>query len=310
MNMQRTPLPELEAFCAVARWRSFRRAAVELGVSASALSHSMNKLESTLGVRLLARTTRSVAPTDAGERLLSHLAPAFLDIRSALEHVQAAGTSLKGRLRLNGPRSLSQHLLSPLVNRLLQRHPDLQVTLVSDDALIDIVAEGFDAGFRFGETLHHDMVAVRLASEIRFLVVASPAYLARHGTPATPRDLLTHRCIGLRFPSGKVFQWEFQEQGRPLGIAVDGPLLLDHTHLAVNSAREGLGLAYVYEQDARHHLEQGDLVCVLANWMPPAQPLYLYHPSRRHITPALLALIDLAREPATTQALAHPTYTP
>lgn len=296
--MTRTPLPELEAFCAVARWRSFRRAAVELGVSASALSHSMSKLEGALGVRLLARTTRSVAPTEAGDRLLARLAPAFLDIRSALVDVQASGTSLKGRLRLNGPRSLSEHVLSPLVNRLVQRHPDLHVTLVTDDAMIDIVSDGFDAGFRFGESLQQDMVAVRLAHEIRFVVVASPAYLAQRGTPRSPRDLPNHQCIGMRFPSGKSFQWEFEDRGQALRISVEGPLLLDHTHLAVNSARSGLGLAYVYEQDARSHLDQGNLVCVLADWMPPAQSLYMYHPSRRHITPALSALIELAREPA------------
>lgn len=310
MNSVRTRLPELQAFCAVAHWRSFRRAAVELGVSASALSHSMSKLESTLGVRLLARTTRSVAPTEAGARLLKKLGPAFLDIHAALDEVQAAGTSLRGRLRLNGPRSLSEYVLVPLISRLAQRHPDLHVTLVTDDALIDIVADGFDAGFRFGESLQQDMVAVKLSSEIRFVVVASPAYLAQHGTPRTPHELQSHRCIGLRFPSGQSYQWEFVDHGRAISVAVDAPLLLDHTRLAVYSARDGLGLAYVYEQDARRHLDRGDLVQVLANCMPPSQPLYLYHPSRRHVTPALLALIELAREPAALGATVRPAYTP
>lgn len=295
--MKRADLADLQAFASVARLRSFRRAAVELGVSPSALSHTLSGLESRLGVRLLHRTTRSVAPTEAGQRLLERLAPALLEIDTALDEVNAFRDSPHGTLRLNAPRFAAEYVLAPLASRFLLAHPGMQLEIVADDALVDIVAAGFDAGVRFGESLHQDMVAVPLGGPQRFVVVASPAYLAEHGTPGEPRELAQHRCIRVRFPSGAVYRWGFEKNGEKLEVDVQGPLDVGEMPLMVRAAEDGLGLAYVYEQSARAALDAGRLTSVLDDWRPMEPGFFLYYPSRRLLPAGLRAFVDLLQSP-------------
>lgn len=291
--MKRADLADLQAFACVARLRSFRRAALELGVSPSALSHTVNGLESRLGVRLLHRTTRSVAPTEAGQGLLERLAPALLDIDAALDEVNAFRDSPRGTLRLNAPRVAAEYVLAPLASRFLRAHPGMQLEIVADDALVDIVAAGFDAGVRFGERLQQDMVAVPLGGPQRFVVVASPAYLAAHGTPAEPHELARHRCIRVRFPSGAVYRWAFEKDGEKQEVEVRGPLEVGEMPLMIRAAEDGLGLAYVYEPCARAALDAGRLRSVLDDWRPPEPGFFLYYPSRRRLPAGLRAFVDL-----------------
>lgn len=288
-------LDDLHTFAVVARWRSFRRAAVELGVSPSALSHTLRVLEARLGVRLLNRTTRSVAPTAAGERLLARLSPALLDIQGALDEVNAFRDSPVGSLRINAPRAAAELVLGPLLNRFLQAHPGMQVELVADDTLVDIVAAGFDAGVRFGERLQQDMVAVPLGPPQRFVVVASPTYIAAHGVPPSPRELLQHHCIGVRFPSGAAYSWEFAKGAQQLEMAVDGPLALDDMRLMVDAAESGLGFAYVYAQYAVAGLAAGRLCQVLDDWCPEIPGFFLYYPSRKLLPTGLKAFVAMLR---------------
>lgn len=293
-----TPLTDLQAFATVARLRSFRRAATDMGVSPSALSHSLRGLEARLGVRLLNRTTRSVAPTPAGEALLARLAPALLEIEAALEGVNAHRDSPVGNLRINAPRSAARWVLAPLVARFLERHPGMKVELACDDALVDIVTAGFDAGVRFGETLQQDMVAVPLGPPQRFVVVASPAYLAVNSPPQSPHDLRDHRCICIRFPSGATYRWEFACGQERLDVAVDGPLTVGDMALMIDAAEQGLGLAYVYAQEAQAALAAGQLVTVLDDWCPHIPGFYLYYPSRKLMPAGLKAFVAMLREAA------------
>ena len=292
------PLAELQAFAAVAEARSFRQGAARLGVSPSALSHAVRSLEGRLGVRLLHRTTRSVAPTEAGARILATLAPALLDIRHAVDDAVSQASTPQGRLRLSTPRVPARLVLGPLVERFLRAHPRMVVELVYDDALVDIVAEGFDAGVRFGESLQADMVALPLGAPQRFIVVAAPAYVAEHGAPATPDDLAQHRCIGLRFASGRRYAWQLGRGAEALQLQVAGPLTVNDDMLTLQAAEAGLGLAYVYAAQAAPALAAGRLVSVLADWAPPAEPLYLYYPSRRLQPAGLQAFIDWVRAAA------------
>jgi len=289
-------LNDLHAFAAVARTRNFRQAASELGVSPSALSHTLRALEARLGVRLLNRTTRSVAPTEAGERLLARLTPALAEITQALAAIEDLRTSPHGTLRINAPRAACDWVLAPLVPLFLARHPGMRVELVGDDSLVDIVARGFDAGVRFGERLQQDMVAVPLGPPQRFIVVASPEHLARHGRPAHPRELIEHPCIRLRFPNGSYYRWEFVQGDERLEIAVDGPLALGDMRLMVQAAEQGLGLAFVYQQYAQQGLDAGRLVSVLDDWRPTETGFYLYYPSQRLVPAGLRAFIELVRE--------------
>ncbi|RMX07971.1 LysR family transcriptional regulator [Corticibacter populi] len=291
-----TSLNDLHAFAAVARTRNFRRAAVELGVSASALSHSLRGLEARLGVRLLHRTTRSVAPTEAGERLLARLGPALREIADAIEAINDFRDSPTGLLRINAPRAACDWVLAPLVAKFLAQHPGMRVELVDDDSLVDIVATGFDAGVRFGESLQQDMVAVPIGPPQRFIVVAAPDYLARRGTPADPRQLTGHACIRVRFPAGAFYRWEFMRDGERLEVEVDGPLALGDMRLMVQAAEQGLGLAYVYAQYAQEALAAGRLVSVLDDWRPAEAGFFLYYPSHRLVPAGLRAFIALARE--------------
>ncbi|MGK5015696.1 LysR family transcriptional regulator [Janthinobacterium sp. 75] len=290
-------LNELTAFAAVARLRSFRKAALERGVSASALSHALRTLEERLGVRLLNRTTRSVTPTEAGQQLLARLAPAMREIDDALLDLSTLQDVPAGKLRLNVPRPAARLLLAPMLSCFVARYPRVQVELVTDDGMIDIVRDGFDAGIRFGEQVAADMIAVPVGAPQPFLVVASPAYLAAHGAPATPHALLEHACIGRRFPSGRQYAWEFGQEGEAVSIAVSGPLVFDDDELMLRAARDGAGLAYVYEADARADIAAGRLVNVLERCLPPPSRYFLYYPSRRQMPAVLRAFVDMLRAP-------------
>lgn len=288
-------LADLQTFTVVARCRSFRAAALELGVSPSAISHSMRTLEERLGVRLLNRTTRSVAPTVAGEHLLARLSPALLEIQGALDEVNVFRDSPLGTLRINAPRAAAELVLTPQITQFLTAHPGMKVDLVTDDTLVDIVASGFDAGVRFGESLQQDMVAIPLGGPQRFIVVASPAYLAAHGRPQVPRDLPQHRCIGIRFPSGVLYRWEFARAGETLEVEVDGALFVSDMSLMIRAAEDGLGLAYVYAQYAQAGLAAGRLCQVLEDWCPEIPGFFLYYPSRKQMPAGLKAFIELLK---------------
>ena len=294
----KAPLSDLASFAAVARLRSFRRAAAELGVSPSALSHALRGLEERLGLRLLNRTTRSVTPSEAGERLLVRLAPALRDIDDALEGINDFRDTPVGTLRLNVPRSAAHMLLAPLLARFLSAYPQMRLELVADDGLIDIVAGGYDAGVRFGESLQGDMVAVPLGPPQRLAVVASPAYLKRHGTPITPHDLAAHNCIRHRFPSGRLYHWEFERAGVALQIDVPGSLTLGEQELMLRAAQDGVGIACVFEGLAAPRLASRKLRRVLEDWCPPMPGFHLYYPSRRQMPAGLRAFVGMVREGA------------
>ena len=288
-------LHELDAFAAVARHRSFRKAAAERGVSASALSHALRGLEERLGVRLLHRTTRSVTPTEAGQRLLARLVPALHEVVDALADVTALQAEPAGTLRLNVPRPAARLVLAPLLSGCVGKYPRVQVEVVTDDALADIVGDGFDAGVRFGESLAGDMVAVPIGPPQRFVCVAAPCYLAARGVPQTPRELPGHACIGRRFPSGQRYAWEFLADGEPLAIEVSGPLVFDDDIPMLQAARDGVGIAYVYEAMVHDDLSAGRLVTVLDAWAAPPGRFFLYYSGRRHLPAALRTLVDFTR---------------
>ena len=289
-------LADLQTFAAVARLCSFRRAALELGVSPSAVSHTLRTLEERLGVRLLNRTTRSVALTDAGERLLTRVSTALLDIEAAFDEANAFRDSPLGTLRINCPRAVAELVLMPLADQFLSQHPGMTLELTADDGLVDIVATGFDAGVRFGESLQQDMVAVPMGARQRFVVVASPAYLAAHGEPLHPAQLQLHRCLGLRFPSGAAYKWEFAKGQEQMAVSVNGPLMANDTRLLLQGAISGLGLAYVYLQQAQPALADGRLQQVLGDWCPEIAGVYLYYPSRKRMPAGLKAFVAMLQE--------------
>lgn len=297
MNSKPT-LGDLTALAAIATQRSFRKAADELGLSPSTLSHMMRVLEQNIGVRLLNRTTRSVSPTEAGERLVHRLQPVLRDLDTALQEVDAFRSRPSGTLRINASEIAARLLLKTVVPTFLARHPEMALDLVTDGRLIDIVAEGFDAGIRLGEAVPRDMVAVRFGGETRFLAVASPAHLAGKALPQTPDDLKDHACIRFRLPSGKLYRWEFEKHGQEIAIDVPGVLTLDHVELMVEAAAGGLGIAYASEKSARPWLDSGKLVSVLDDWCPPFPGLFLYYPGHRHVPPGLRAFIDVLKEVA------------
>ncbi|TDV35894.1 LysR family transcriptional regulator [Paraburkholderia caballeronis] len=294
--MSKPTLADLQSFMMVAARRSFARAAGELGVSRSALSHAMRGLESDLGVRLLHRTTRSVSLTEAGERLLARLRPVLSDLDHVLDDVVRDDQAPRGTLRINGGEGAIRQLLQTVVPRFLALYPQMELDLVADGRLVDVVAEGFDAGVRLGEAVHKDMIAVRVSDDFRFLAVASPRYLREHGRPAAPDDLHAHRCIRQRLPSGKRYRWEFARHGQELAIDPPGPLTLDSNTLMVEAALDGLGIAYVPEPYARAALARRRLVAVLDEWCPVIPGLFLYFPGNRHIPAGLRAFIQLLKE--------------
>jgi len=293
--MDRRQLGDLMAFARVAHHASFRRAADELGVSASALSHSVRALEAGLGVRLLNRSTRSVMPTEAGARLLERLDPALTGIAQALDTLNTFRDTPRGSLRLNVPRLAMPLVVMPLLKDFLQCYPDIEVEVVADDSLADIVASGFDAGVRFGEQLDADMVALPIGPAIGFVVVAAPDYLAGRETPALPADLLSHACVRQRFPGGALFRWPFECQGERLTVQPrQGPVFNEDASV-VAAVLAGLGIGYVADGLAAPHLASGRLVRLLTDWMPPTERFYLYTVSRRQMPAPLRAFIDFAR---------------
>ncbi|MFC6121033.1 LysR family transcriptional regulator [Citrobacter bitternis] len=288
-------LHELDTFEAVARHRSFRKAAAERGVSASALSHAMRGLEERLGVRLLHRTTRSVTPTEAGHRLLARLAPALRDVADALADVTALQAVPAGTLRLNVPRPAAWLVLAPILAGFVAKYPCVKVDVVTDDGLADIVDSGFDAGIRFGESLAGDMVAVPVGPPQRFVCVAAPSYLKLRDAPKTPDELLDHACVCRRFPSGRHYHWEFLVSGKSLTVAVAGPLVFDDDMLMIQAARDGAGIAYVYEAMVREEVAAGRLVSLLDSFSAPPGRFFLYYSGRRNLPTALRAFVDFIR---------------
>jgi DNA-binding transcriptional LysR family regulator len=290
--MERGTLNDLLAFAAVARERSFTRAAAVLGMSPSALSHAMRGLEERLGVRLLARTTRSVAPTEAGERLLQSLNPALSDIEGGLEALAEWRDNPSGTVRITTFAYAARMVLVPKLPAFLLAHPDINVEVIIQDGLTDIVASGFDAGIRLGETVAKDMIAVRVGPEQRTVVVGTPSYFARIPPPDTPYDLERHACIGYRLTtSGGLLPWEFEKDGKEIKIRTSGPLIVNDGELPAAAVRAGVGLGYMMEHDVADEIASGALVQVLNDWCPPFPGFHLYHPSRRQSPPALRALI-------------------
>ena len=295
MNSQ-TTANDLIAFVAVARERSFTRAAAQLGVSQSALSHTIRGLEERLGLRLLTRTTRSVAPTEAGERLLSTVGPRFDEIDAELAALTEMRDKPAGSIRINAPEHAARTVLWPALERLLPDYPDIAVEVVVDNALTDIVAGRFDAGIRLGEQVARDMVAVRIGPDARMAVVGAPAYFANRKKPRTPHDLTDHVCINLRLPThGGVYAWEFEKAGRELKVRVDGQLTLGNLDLRISAALSGLGLAYVPEDQVAEAISEGRLIRALDDWCAPFPGYHLYYPSRRQQPPAFALVIEALR---------------
>lgn len=294
--MRRDELGDLAAFLAVAEERSFTRAAARLGTSQSALSHTVRRLEARLGLRLLTRTTRSVAPTEAGERLLATLRPAFDEIDARLAALSELRDKPAGTIRITTGQHAAETILWPALLRLLPHYPDVRVELSVDQALTDIVAERYDAGVRLGEQVARDMIAVRIGPDIRMAVVGAPAYFATRPKPKTPHDLTHHTCINLRFPTlGGLYAWEFEKDGRALNVRVDGPLVFNVMPMILKAATDGFGLAFVLEDQAAPLIADGRLLRVLADWCPPFPGYHLYYPSRRQLTPAFALLVESLR---------------
>ena len=293
----RDELTVLAAFAVVADERSFTKAAVKLGVSRSAISHSIRTLEERLGLRLLARTTRAVAPTDAGERLLAQLGPALHDIEAALTDVGRLRERPAGVVRLIAPPIVLATLLGPKLAKFTRENPDVVLDLTSeDDVRRDLVVGRFDAGIHLGEFLQRDMVAVRVTGEQRAAVVAAPTYFESHPKPKTPRDLTSHRCLRYRMGTdGPVYRWEFERRGKPVTVSVSGPLIVSDAAFMIRAALDGVGLAFSLEQYVAEHIARGRLVRVLEDWCPPFDGYFLYYPSRRHQPRALHALVDALR---------------
>ena len=294
--MQRGNLDDLLAFLAVGRERSFTKAAAKLGVSQSALSHTIRELEARLGVRLLARTTRSVSPTEAGERLLNTLGPRFEEIDAELAALSELRERPAGTIRITATDYAADTILWPKLTSFLGQHPDIKVEIIIDYGLTDIVAQRFDAGVRSGEQVAKDMVAVRIGPDMRMAVVGAPSYFRKRPEPKKPQDLIGHNCINLRLPThGGLYAWEFEKGARELKVRVDGQLVFNGTFQMLNAALAGFGLAYVPEDLAEPHLARGRLKRVLEDWCPPYSGYHLYYPSRRQSSAAFALLVDALR---------------
>ena len=294
--MPRTDLNDLAAFLAVAHERSFTRAAAQLGVSQSALSQTVRGLEARLGLRLLTRTTRSVTPTEAGERLLRTLGPAFDQIEAGLSALGELREKPAGTIRITAGEHSAETLLWPALQRLLPDYPDIKVEVEVDHTLIDLAAGRYDAGVRLGEQVAEDMIAVRIGPEMRMAVVGAPSYFARYPQPKTPQDLTAHTCINLRLPTlGGLYAWELEKGRREVRVRVEGQLVFNVAPLILKAALAGFGLACVFEDQVQEHLSSGQLVRVLADWCPPFPGYHLYYPSHRQPTPAFALLVDALR---------------
>ncbi|NLS16508.1 LysR family transcriptional regulator [Rhizobium sp. P40RR-XXII] len=289
-------LAELEAIAAVARHGGFRAAARELGMSSSALSHAVAALEERLSLRIFNRTTRSVTLSEAGERFVADIAPALAVIDQAIENAGMASSSVSGTLRLNMAAGAARMLLVPLILEYGRRYPSVDIEIVTDNALVDVIGKGFDAGIRLVEAVPTDMVAIPIVPTLRSLVVGSPAYFGSRPRPLVPGDLLKHRCIRARMASGRLYRWEFERHGQAALIDAPGSLTLDASDLMLSAALDGAGLAYISEASIADHLAAGNLISVLEDWSPPYPGLSLYFAQRRQMPARLRALIDLIRE--------------
>jgi DNA-binding transcriptional LysR family regulator len=294
--MQKRDLTDLQSFLVVARERSFTKAAAKLGVSQSALSHTMRDLEERLGFRLLTRTTRSVAPTDAGERLLRTLAPRLEEIEAELSSLSALRGKPAGTIRITAGEHAAQTVLWPKLSKLLPQYPDIKLELIVDYGLRDIVADRYDAGVRTGEQIAKDMIAVRIGPDMRTAVVGAPSYFAKRPRPKRPQDLTAHACINLHLPTyGSIYVWEFEKGGREMKVHVEGQLTFNNLALRIEAALAGCGLAYLPEDQVRALVAQGRLVRVLADWCPPFAGYHLYYPSRRHPSAAFATVVEALR---------------
>ncbi|MEO6842849.1 MAG: LysR family transcriptional regulator [Bradyrhizobium sp.] len=290
------PINDILAFLAVARERSFTRAAAQLGVSQSALSHTIRRLEERLGIRLLTRSTRSVAPTAAGERLIRTVGPRLQEIDDELSALAELRDKPAGSIRITAGEHAAEAILWPALAKLLPRYPDIKVELTTDYGLTDIVAERYDAGVRLGEQVAKDMIAVRIGPDFRMAVVGAPCYFEARSKPNKPQDLTQHDCINIRLPTyGGLYAWEFEKRGRGLKVRVEGQLVFNTMGLRLNAVLAGLGLAYVPEDQVQAHLAGGRLIQVLADWCPPFSGYHLYYPSRRQVAPAFALLVDALR---------------
>jgi DNA-binding transcriptional LysR family regulator len=297
--MQRGHLDDLLAFIAVARERSFTKAAAKLGISQSALSHTIRELEARLGVRLLTRTTRSVSPTEAGERLLHTLAPRFEEIDAELAAVRELQERPAGTFRITATDYAADTILWPKLATFLRKYPDIKVEITIDHGLVDIVAQRFDAGVRAGEQVAKDMIAVRIGPDLRMAVVAAPSYFKQRPEPKRPQDLVGHNCINLRLPTqGGLYAWEFEKGGRELRVRVEGQLAFNGTFQMLNAALDGFGLAYVPDDLTQAHVAKGRLKRVLEDWCAPYSGYHLYYPSRRQPSAAFTLLVDALRHRA------------
>lgn len=290
--MTRLDPSDLATFVAVAKHLSFRKAADSLGVTASALSHAVRSIETRIGVRLLNRTTRSVSLTEAGERLYGRVTPAFRDIQDAIEDLNSFRDRPAGLLRINAARMACHLALLPVMASFSAKYPDVSIEIAADNALTDIVGQGFDAGVRFGEALALDMVAVPLGPRMRFAVVGSPDYFARHDKPVTPYDLRSLPCIRYRFDSGQYYRWEFERGAEEMEVEVGGPLTVGDQDLMLRPALDGMGLAYLFEHQVTEQLKAGRLVQVLEDWCPYYPGFFLYYPGRRQLPAVLRAFVE------------------
>ena len=294
--MQKRDLADLQSFVVVARERSFTKAAAKLGVSQSALSHMMRELEERLGLRLLTRTTRSVAPTEAGERLLRTVGPRLEEIDAELTSLSDLRGKPAGTVRITAGEHAAQTVLWPKLSKLLPHYPDIKLEVIVDYGLRDIVAERYDAGVRSGEQIAKDMIAVRIGPDLRMAVVGAPSYFANRPRPKIPQDLTAHTCINLRLPTyGSVYAWEFEKGGREMKVHVEGQLTFNNLMLRIEAALAGCGLAYLPEDHVRGHIAEGRLIRVLADWCPPYAGYHLYYPSRRHPSAAFATVVEALR---------------
>jgi DNA-binding transcriptional LysR family regulator len=295
--MSNVDLADLEAFAAVARVRSFRSVARLRGVSASSLSEALRRLETRLGVRLLNRTTRSVTPTEAGQRLLERLSPALSEVAAALDAVNGFRDSPTGTLRLNVPTAVARLVLPPIIGPFLAAHPGIALEVTTEDSFVDVLAAGFDAGVRYDERLEKDMIAVPIGPRVqRFLVAGAPAYLAAHGRPSHPTDLLNHACIRHRFASGVMHPWEFERDGEIVKITPTARVIANNIDLEISAAIQGLGLIATFDGFIERELKSGALVPVLEDWLQPFSGPFLYYQSRRHMPAPLRAFVDFIKK--------------
>jgi DNA-binding transcriptional LysR family regulator len=294
--MTRSILADLDAVLSIARLGSFRAAALDLGMSTTALSNSIAKLERRLGIRLFNRTTRSVSLTDAGRTFVERVGPAMTDIHDAMLAAQSLQETPTGTLRINAYASAAREVMAPIILSFLRRYPQVHVDLVTEGRLVDIVAAGFDLGLRPADLVPNDMIAVQLGLKRRNAVVASPDFLRTHGTPNVPADLYRFRCIRARLPNNALLRWRFEKDGNAVQIDVHGPITLDESSLVRIAAQDGVGLGYVMEADVRDDIAAGRLVRVLEDWTPALAPLALYYPGRKNPPAAFTAFIQAARD--------------